>query len=308
MQDDAAGRHLVIEEISHAGYRCLRLARGGLAVTVTVDVGPRVIAFTSDGGPSPFALTPDLTIDRPGLATFRMHGGHRLWCAPEVPEMTYLPDDRPVEVRSGPEGATFGSFEPRTGIRKELRISIGDAGVVVDHVLRNQGASPVRHAPWAITMLTLGGEAWIPQSQDPLDPGGFQGNRSIVLWPYSLLTDERLVVGDRLLRVRAPEGVPGRFKLGTQANPGWLAYRLGAQLFVKRARHLPGSEYVDLGASAQCYVGDRFIEVETLGPIVTLQPGGSTEHRETWSLHTVGADADPEATIAGLGLPAQGRN
>jgi hypothetical protein len=50
------------------------------------------------------------------------------------------------------------------------------------------------------------------------------------------------------------------------------------------------------------YVDDRFIELETLGPLVTLEPGATTTHREQWSLHLVDEHADPRATIAQLGL------
>lgn len=293
---------MTIEETTVGGLRCLRLARGPLAVSVTVDVGPRIIAFSDESGVSPFVLTPDLVIVTAGAGDFQMVGGHRLWHSPEVPVSTYLPDDEPVEVSTGVDGATFGVLERPTGIRKELRVSFVAEGVAVDHALRNESAGPVTHAAWAITMLTLGGEAWLPQSFLPLDSGGFIANRSIALWPYTRLTDPRLDLGERLLRVRGLPGLAGPVKIGTQVRPGWLAYRLGTQLFVKRAPHLPDAEYADLGTSAQCYAGDRFLELETLGPLVTLAPGESTEHRETWSLHTVDPNGDPEATVAALGL------
>jgi hypothetical protein len=44
--------------------------------------------------------------------------------------------------------------------------------------------------------------------------------------------------------------------------------------------------HVDYGCNAEVYCCDRFIEVETLGPLVTLEPGASTVHVETWELHT----------------------
>ena len=231
-----------------------------------------------------------------------MHGGHRLWHAPEVAASTYLPDDEPVTVSVGADDATFEVLEAPTGLRKSIRISFGDADVRVEHTITNEGAAATQLAPWAITMLDVGGEAWIPQRLSAIDAQGLQANRSIVLWPYSRLDDSRLSLADGLIRLAAVADAPSAFKIGTQADPGWLAYRLGSQLFVKRAQHLWGADYADMDASAQCYSGGRFIELETLGPLVTLAPGASATHRESWSLHTVDPHAEPAAIIAQLGL------
>jgi hypothetical protein len=36
----------------------------------------------------------------------------------------------------------------------------------------------------------------------------------------------------------------------------------------------------------QFYLGDAFCELETLGPLATLQPGESVAHREVWKIET----------------------
>ena len=77
----------------------------------------------------------------------------------------------------------------RAGLLKEISVSAtagGDA-VVVEHVLTRRGR-PVDVAPWAITQLPLGGTAIVPV--DGPD-GGPQANRSLVLWPYTDLGDDR---------------------------------------------------------------------------------------------------------------------
>lgn len=40
-----------------------------------------------------------------------------------------------------------------------------------------------------------------------------------------------------------------------------------------------------MGSSFEIFTNERFLELETLGPMRTLQPGESMEHVETWSLH-----------------------
>jgi hypothetical protein len=296
---------LRIDEVSVRGHACLALDAGGPRVAVTTDVGPRVLSVTlPDGtGEGLLASLPGLTIDTPGQPPFRMHGGHRLWAAPEVPATTYLPDDQPPAVTRESESVSFSELQV-TGLRKTLRVAPAADSVAVDHILTNEGTAPIRVAPWAITMLTPGGEAWLPRWLGPLDAGGFQANGSLVLWPYTRLTDARLVVGDPVIRVLAIAGSEGRVKIGLQGRPGWAAYRRGDAVLVKRATWLDGEAYPDMDASVQCYSSGDFIEVETLGPLVTLAPGQSTIHRETWTLHRVDAGAPMDVVLMQLGLAA----
>ncbi len=39
----------------------------------------------------------------------------------------------------------------------------------------------------------------------------------------------------------------------------------------------------------------EFLEIETLGPLAKLPPGGITEHIEYWSLFTIEADESEES-------------
>jgi hypothetical protein len=55
-------------------------------------------------------------------------------------------------------------------------------------------------------------------------------------------------------------------------------------LFVKYAAYDPDAAYLDLGASSQIYCNAKFLELETLGPKVTLRPGESARHVETWRI------------------------
>jgi hypothetical protein len=44
--------------------------------------------------------------------------------------------------------------------------------------------------------------------------------------------------------------------------------------------------HVDHGCNAESYCNDEFIELETLGPLVKLEPGQFVTHTETWELYT----------------------
>jgi hypothetical protein len=173
-------------------------------------------------------------------------------------------------------------MEPKTGLQKSMEICLqGDASrVVVTHRLSNHGLWPVTCAPWAITQLKTGGVAILPQS---CEESGVLPNRSLVLWPYTNPSNPNVTWGRNYVLVRANMDIP--FKVGFPNPRGWLAYWLKGTLFVKRSKYEAQSSYFDFGSSSECYCNDRFIELETLAPISTMNPGTSATHVETWELY-----------------------
>jgi hypothetical protein len=56
-------------------------------------------------------------------------------------------------------------------------------------------------------------------------------------------------------------------------------------LFVKRFGVRRNEEYPDFGSNAEVYTNHRFTEIESLGPIVELQPKREIVHTETWEVY-----------------------
>lgn len=294
---------IAISPTSVHGIDALRLDGGGTSVTVSVSMGPRILSLAGADGRNLLADLPDARIELPGLPAYRMLGGHRLWHTPEVPATTYRPDGAPVTVTQVTGGVDLlGADDPVQGVRKRLRVTIEDGIVHVEHEVRNSGVVPITTAAWAITQVPPRGEAWIPFGVGELD-GPYLPNRAIVLWPYSSLGDERLSLEDDVAIVRGIAGSPGRVKVGTQRDRGWIAWRDGATVLVIRAAQEPGT-YGDMGAATQCYSCGDFVELETIGPAETLAPGAATVHRQTWQVATVDAAASRPDVIAALGLAA----
>jgi hypothetical protein len=75
-------------------------------------------------------------------------------------------------------------------------------------------------------------------------------------------------------------------KLGHFNEKTMGAYLLGSDLFVKRYEADPSKTYPDFGASYETFTNGDFLELETLGPLEEVAPGGTVEHVERWSLHT----------------------
>lgn len=68
------------------------------------------------------------------------------------------------------------------------------------------------------------------------------------------------------------------------SRAGRIAYHYGDLTFVKRWAPQPGRPHVDFGCNAEVYSGDRHVELETLGPLVRLEPGEGVEHVEEWEI------------------------
>jgi hypothetical protein len=227
------------------------------------------------------ALGPDAVIDRPDSGVYRFRGGHRLWASPELPAITYAPDDEPCQVTREGEAVTVEGPVDRAGLVKRISLGGGDDGVVVDHQLVNRGAAPIGLAPWALSQMPLGGTAIIPLWGPP-DEHRLSASSSLIIWPYTDLADPRATFQKGALTVRAEAGPP--FKIGTGPDPGRLGYLLDGHLFTKQVMPAGEGGYPDRGAVGQFYLGEAFCELETLGPLTTVQPGELASHREVWDI------------------------
>jgi hypothetical protein len=77
---------------------------------------------------------------------------------------------------------------------------------------------------------------------------------------------------------------------------GWAGYVVHGQLFVKYFDYLPGETYPDAGCNFETFTNEEMLEVESVGPLITLEPGETVEHVETWRLFAdVPAVADEES-------------
>lgn len=281
------------------GYDCVKLENEHLALWITRSCGPRVIGLSVYGGENMLALLPDAKYEYPGQEDYYFRGGHRLWYAPEKPDTTYLADNQPVVVEEIKNGIkVVQPVDLPTGVQKSIKIKLDDSRdrIELDHLLTNQGDSAVGLAPWAITQMRAGGVGIFPQQTSLGDEFGFLPNRHIVLWPYTKINSPHLRLGDDAVLIEATM-TEGALKIGFPNPDGWLAYAIGDTLFVKRAGYEPGAYYIDRGASSQIYCCEFFIELETLGPYISLEPGENVLHQEIWQIYRAGEWPEEVTTL-----------
>ncbi len=250
-----------------------------LRVDYLTTTGPRVIGLYAKGVEGNLlAETPDIHWTTPH-GKYYLHGGHRLWTAPEDPFYT-CPEDK-VKVTTENGKVTLRSDVDASGLEKEISFCLDQNRVLLTHRVTWHGKDPIELAPWGITQVRLGGTAILPLSS--LE--GLHPNRNLVLWPYSQVNDDRFELHDDLvlLHGRASEQA---FKIGNYNSHGWLAYLLGNALFVKRFSPDPACRYPDMGCNVEAYVKDSCLELEALGPLTLLESKASVTHQETWEVNT----------------------
>jgi hypothetical protein len=313
-----------VEPTAYGGWaNNLKLANGTVELIVTLDVGPRVMSYKLAGGRNVLKEFPE-QLGKSGEPEWVGRGGHRLWTAPEDLTRTYAPDNRPVsQTLIQHDGRVCGvrlTAPPDVpyGVQKEVAIELEPTGsrVTVSHTIKNVGTAATDLAPWALTVLDSGGVEIIPLPPKRPHPGSpknakapadFAPNQSLILWPFTDFTDPRYTWGNRFILLRQ-DAKRGATKIGIARQAQWVGYLNHGTLFVK---HMPpvadGHTYPDRGCNFETFTNETMLEMETLGPLVSLAPGATTvAHTEVWELvDGVGAVAT-EADVGAHVLPKIG--
>jgi hypothetical protein len=247
---------------------------GPYQLEVARDFGPRIVGLRRDGAQVLAVLGDDVALATPGRRPYLFRGGHRLWASPEIPEITYAPDDHPCDIAATGEALVVSAPPDDAGIAKRIVVSHEDAELVVEHTITGPPGTSV--AAWGITQFPLGGTALLSIAGEDTAP---RPDRSLILWPYTSMSDPRLSFAEGIVSIEAGEGDP--LKIGFGPGPRRMGYWSEGELFTKVVP--PASDVPDLGALAQIYVGQGFCELEGVGMLTALDDRSATLV-ERWAL------------------------
>ena len=274
---------IVLEKIAYGGWKnCLKLSDDGVELVVTLDVGPRIIRLGVPGGQNLFKEF-DNQMGKTSGTEWMSFGGHRFWHAPEVFPRTYAPDFEPVEYAWKDNILKLTQVtEPETGFQKEIEISIQNKAVHLTHRLINRNPWAIELAPWCLSVMAAGGRLIVPQEDFIPHPDVLTPARPLVLWHFTRMNDPRFTWGDRLIQMREDSQIDSKQKFGIRNTKGWAVYELGNDLFIKYVPLIPEVTYPDMGCNFEFFTMPGMLEVESLGPLVKLEPNATTEHVEKW--------------------------
>jgi hypothetical protein len=279
---------MVTEHFEFAGWTDnLRLANDQVEVVILREAGPRIISLRPLNGFNVFKVVAEES-GKSQEETWKIRGGHRLWTAPEdygdPNGLTYVVDNFPVEYEiKGEFHAQVTHFMQKPAqIRRDISVQLaaGEPKITVEHSLTNQGKTPLRFAPWALSVMAPGGFAVVPQPPLGTHPKDFLPNRSLTLWPFTDLSDDRIRFGQRFIRLQ--QAGRGPIKFGLRHTEKWAGYVLGDHLFLKTIPLIEGKQYPDLGSNFEMFTNEEFLELESLGPYEEISPGQTAKHTEIW--------------------------
>ncbi len=278
---------VTVEKIPYAGWpNCYRLSNGEVELIVTSDVGPRIIRYGFVGGQN-FFVELEEDLGKTGGDNWRLYGGSRLWVGPEDPVYSYGADNDPVQVEIAGSSLTAQAPVEHTGVQKGIKVELSDEGsaVRVVYTLANRTIWPLRVATWVLTMMAPGGAGITTLPPRGTHPEVLAPTNPLVVFAFTNMVDPRWSWLEKYIVLRQdPQNAdPEKIGLFNPATRG--AYLLNGELFVKKFAASAEEEYPDMGSSYETFTNERFLEIETLGPLRTLQPGESIEHLEEWSLH-----------------------
>ncbi|MCH8474635.1 MAG: hypothetical protein LAT55_05340 [Opitutales bacterium] len=276
---------LTITETTFEGWKSLQLQTGRFVVTAPLEVGPRFMEFRRPDGKNLFYQFPGQQGGK-NEEDHQLRGGHRLWHSPEHEVRTYQPDNTAVSVDHGARGFRLqGPLEEKTGMEKSLGVEVlGNDTLKIEHSLTNHGMWPVPCAAWPLTMLRRGGVGVVPFFPKGEHPRDLLPNMAMVPWTYTDLSAPCWKFRSSYLAIDTAVAETPQ-KLGFTNYPGWSAYWLNGDTFVKYAVPPKANEtYPDLGCCFETFCNDSLIELETLSPLVSLGPQETIRHDEYWTL------------------------
>ncbi|MCL2014242.1 MAG: alpha-amylase family glycosyl hydrolase [Oscillospiraceae bacterium] len=303
-----SGVQVLTETYKNFG-KCIKLSNELCSVMVTVALGPRIISYSLHGKENVFYTDTERKLCQQGQgfdeyyypgAKWYIYGGHRLWISPEAEVKSYYPDNDPVDYDIIPNGVRLNcAAQKGNDIQYTITMTLApdSTEVTVSHEVKNVGGTTRSFAPWALSVMAPGGVGITPMPQTKT---GLLANRVLALWDYSSMRDSRVFWGDKYITLAHDDKPP--FKYGMLMADEWAAYLNSGQLFIKKFTTAPNGTYPDFGMSFESYTCAAFHEVESLGTLDEVKPGGSVIHTEHWELaeYTAPLDAKDESSIDAL--------
>ncbi len=280
-----------ISRVQFAGCAGAELRTRALRLVAVVSCGPRIAFFGTRDGENLLAWTPR----KHRRGRWDPMGGHRLWITrpgADECEETYRPDNDACEFAIARRGFIIkGAVDRETKIRRGFAVrALAADRVAVEHFALNTSDMLWSGGLWAVTCSApRAGRAY----SIPLGDGS--------AWDYTTLVAFQTWAGGRGGRgfedpqfsfrrdryVLEPSGRENKRLL--KADPGILALHdvRSRLLFAKHAPYeRAAAAAYPLGANVALYTSASVVEMETMGPGVTLKPGESVRHTEVWVLRT----------------------
>ncbi|QHC67887.1 DUF4380 domain-containing protein [Rathayibacter sp. VKM Ac-2759] len=315
---------MIVEPRGTAELPLLAVTTPDLALVFAPSCGGRLLSLVVGGRELLWqnpelvdaALTPIVPVSawpagKGGMATWANLGGSKTWPAPQGwsgPDEWAGPPDRVLDsgawasqwTRDAPgvEVVLTSPDDPRSGLRVTRRFTIPRTGTSFTErvTFENVSATERRWAVWEVCQVATApdGVVAVPHDQDPieLDLGSYEGavsssrdGRDLVLPLGTGVAKRGYPRASGSVQYREPSGAS--LRLATDPEPGgeWPDGGSRVEVWLQRPTAAPIDALAGLLPSA------HLVELEVLGPLTGLPPGGRSDLAIAWSAS--GPDEEP---------------
>jgi hypothetical protein len=300
-----AGQATRIQRVTYHGWTdAIRMTSEHAEVIVVPQIG-RIMSFRLWNGENVFWEDRSLdggSGDASGKEWINF-GGDKSWPAPEADwgkvtgRKHWMP---PVAFDALPvtAGVTNGvvtltsAVDPHYGIRTVRRVMLSGSELSVATTYERVRGEPLKVSVWVITQFKEPVVACVPVRSDSIFTNGFYAFDQKP-WPHQRRAGN-------LIEITRDPKTP--HKMGSDARA--LAWVGEKEICAITPWPASGNEYPDKGASAEIYTNPdpkKYVELETLGPLVLLKTGERISHGQHYSLHRR-AHVSPEKDLETLGF------
>lgn len=96
------------------------------------------------------------------------------------------------------------------------------------------------------------------------------------------MNDPRVRWGNRFIELREDSSIDQKIKFGVLNKQRWTGYWNQGYLFLKTFAYQKNVKYADLGCNFEIFTMPGFLDLESLGPLTSIQPGQSLTQDEIW--------------------------
>jgi len=281
----------------------LKVSKPGVEMVIVTQVGPRIAELRwRPGDPSILFWDPDGFKSTRKRGDWYLRGGHRVWTTQpgaDECEGTYAPDNEQCKVeREGGDGkcgvtklTVTGADHPVFKIQRSLVVEDNGLDGSVDVINRVTNTSHEMlwsGGLWGLTCTAPEGCTYFIPLPTQKPPSGWSPF-SVRFFPNwaghaSPFPNPQLAWTDRFLII-TPQGT--ETKVAIEVPAGWIGCHDPHANFYKMVAYDPRTiDRCPNGMNVAFYIApDRsMVEMEVMGPWVTLRPGETLELRERWVL------------------------
>jgi hypothetical protein len=299
-----------LKEENIYGWNGYRLKAGDISLGITPQIGGRIISLTyfdeellfvqeeHKGEVFDFSYVGDLAQEKERLG-FRVWGGDKTWAAPQNAWWSKIP---PLELDAGQysvhvinNGLEMVSPVCReTGLQIIRRIELKvDQSIVLTETFRNTTNQEIQRGIWNVTQVLRPFNVYLPAKKENVRAYEDEGLIEEALKKIS-------VEGD-WVRVQCNDQT--QFKFGGIVDQGLImALRKKDEnetlAFMREFSIDPQAAYAH-DAIVEVYNSPtyEYLEIEVHAPLIKLQKGQETIHRQTWKIVQYKGEASPSFAV-----------